>query len=228
MTTLEQFAELARTLHSQPDAEHTLDQVVQAAVDLIPHCEVAGLSLTEKPHSITSAAATSPLATRSVEIQHETGDGPCVEAAYDHPVIYVPNLRIESRWPLWAVQLLSEGHHVASVMCLQLFTNENRLGALSLYASRQSAFDAEDVDVAIILSAQAAVAFAAAAKVSQLGQALGTRTVIGQAMGLLMHEFQLSAEQSFSALTQLSGSQDRKLVDVARAMVADWESTVHH
>ena len=105
------------------------------------------------------------------------------------------------------------------MLCLQLFTAEDTLGALNLYSLREDAFDDASRVEALALAAHVAVALAAARQIGQLRVAIETRTVIGQAEGILMERFDLSAGQAFSALVRVSSVTNRKLSAVATELV---------
>ena len=64
-----------------------------------------------------------------------------------------------------------------------------------------------------------AVAIAAATQVEQLGDALDTRTLIGQATGLLMATYDLPADAAFAALARTSQTTNTKLRDLAAEVV---------
>lgn len=220
-TSVEHLAALARTLHSQPTSQETLDHAVEAALALIGGCESAGISLARRDRRIRTAAATSDVPVRSVEIQRELHEGPCLETTWEDNVIRVRDLAEEVRWPRWTEAVRAE-LDVASVMCVPLSTHEGRLEVLSLYSSSSDAFDAGDEMVALTVAAQAAVALASVEQVEQLGDALSSRTMIGQAVGLTMHRFGLTGDQAFDVLRRHSNERNRKLASLAKEMVEDW------
>ena len=64
---------------------------------------------------------------------------------------------------------------------------------------------------------------AALLEIDGLRQALESRTVIGQAVGILMHRGALTADAAFTQLVELSSHTNTKLRDVAREVVAETE-----
>ena len=56
-------------------------------------------------------------------------------------------------------------------------------------------------------------------EIDQLATALHSRTVIGQATGLVMGRFDVDASQAFDYLRRASSHSNRKLVDIASEMV---------
>ncbi|MDF9278855.1 ANTAR domain-containing protein [Arthrobacter sp. EH-1B-1] len=59
------------------------------------------------------------------------------------------------------------------------------------------------------------MAFADAQKIGQYQQAMDTRDLIGQAKGILMERYKITAQQAFVILTKASSLSNVKLRDVA-------------
>ncbi len=51
--------------------------------------------------------------------------------------------------------------------------------------------------------------------IAQLQEAVEHRTVIGQALGILMERFDFDADEAFAYLSRCSQEQNRKLYDIA-------------
>lgn len=58
-------------------------------------------------------------------------------------------------------------------------------------------------------------------QIAGLRNALATRTVIGQAVGLLMGRYDLSADEAFATLVHRSSHTNRKIRDLAAEMLMD-------
>ena len=101
------------------------------------------------------------------------------------------------------------------MLCCQLFVDGDQLGALDLYAGRPGAFDDESQVLGQLFAAHAAVAIAGAEHEEDLRTAVGGRDLIGQAEGILMERHEITADQAFGVLVQVSQEVDRKLSDVA-------------
>lgn len=108
---------------------------------------------------------------------------------------------------------------MSSMLCFQLFTSEHSYGGLNLYSDRPSGFDDHDVAVGLSLAAHAAVAIATSERIDTLSTALTTRTEIGQAEGILMERFDISADQAFSVLVRVSQDENRRVAQVAADLV---------
>ncbi len=208
---------VARTLASNDGLQPTLEEIVRLAVDTLAACEFAGIFLVEK-RKITSPASSNDLPRRLDEIQSETGEGPCIDAIREHELFQTGDLRNESRWPRFSTRA-SEETGVCSILALRLFVEEDTLGALNLYSTKGEAFDNTDVALGKAFAANAAVAVLAARREEQLEQKAQTRSLIGQAMGIIMARSGVSADEAFEMLRAASQRTNEKLVDVAQRIV---------
>ena len=105
------------------------------------------------------------------------------------------------------------------MLCVQLALADRELGALNLYADAPEAFDEADRVAARHLASHAAIAISSAHERSTLREALASRTVIGQAEGILMERFDVDADQAFGVLVRYSQHRNEKLAVVAREVV---------
>ena len=69
------------------------------------------------------------------------------------------------------------------------------------------------------LAAQISVALAAEREIEQRSVAMTSRTVIGQAEGIVMERLGIDADQAFSYLRRISQTQNRKLVTICNEIV---------
>ncbi|MGQ7351023.1 ANTAR domain-containing protein [Quadrisphaera oryzae] len=216
------LADLARAMHADPTSQGVLDRVVRSAVALVPRAQHGSISLVRGRRTVTTAAATSAVGRRLDELQTELGQGPCLDAAFEHQTTRVADLAAEDRrWPALAARASELG--AASALCLQLYVDGDNLGALNLLAERPAAFDDDAEDVGLLLAAHAAVAVANARKLENLSRGLAHRDVIGQAKGILMERHRLSADQAFELLARYSQHTHRKLHDIAAELASTGE-----
>lgn len=85
-------------------------------------------------------------------------------------------------------------------------------------AAEAGVFDAEAEEVGSLVAAHAAVDFADAQQIKHLHDALATRDLIGQAKGILMERFTITAPQAFLVLTTASSRTHIKLRAVAEQL----------
>ena len=195
-----------------------MDRAVMIATKIIPGCDAAGVCVVYRGDRIdTHATSTDDL--RQVDaLQHELDEGPCLDALHREDTVRSNDLSADERWPRWGPQVAdSVGYH--SIVSYRLFSSEHNLGALNLYGKNTGAFTSDDIHDGLALAAHVGVALAAAQEVENLEKALGGRTVIGQATGILMERFDMTADRAFSVLTRLSQHKNVKLRELAEQIV---------
>jgi GAF domain-containing protein len=211
------FADVARQLRAEPDETQTLERAIELAVEVIEGCDHAGVSIVRQG-TIDTPAATSQEARRGDELQYALNEGPCLDSIHLNEVIHSPDLLTEQRWPRWAPQVACE-LGVRSMLCFRLFTTAEALGGLNLYSTRTNAFDDQDETVGLALAAHIAVALAASRKIDTRGGSIVTRTLIGQAQGILMERHGLTAEQAFMVLKRVSQEGNTKVAVAAAELI---------
>ncbi|MUN64638.1 ANTAR domain-containing protein [Kocuria sediminis] len=211
-----QLGELARSLQAEQDFEATLATMVHAALDLVPGAGHASISVARARRTIECHAPSSPLPATVDRLQEEHREGPCLDAAYAEKVVRVPDFGDERRWPSFAPAALGAG--ARSMLCFQLYTSGEELGALNIYGTGPEVFTAESEEVGLLAATHAAVAFADAQRIQHLYEALATRDLIGQAKGVLMERYKITAQQAFLLLTTASSRTNLKLRDVAEQL----------
>ncbi|MFP5072734.1 GAF and ANTAR domain-containing protein [Pseudonocardia nantongensis] len=205
----------ARALQVARSEDETLAAIVGAAVSTVPSAEQAGISLIHGAGAITARHPTSERIALVDQLQATYREGPCVIALGETHMVVVDDLAAEAaRWPRFAPE--AAAHGVASMLSLPLFTSADSLGALNLYSSQHASFTPDSHVVGELFAAQAAIALTGARHQTQLEQALRSRDMIGQAKGILMERFGISADDAFAMLVQSSQNTNVKLVDVAQ------------
>lgn len=212
------IASAARAIEHEVGAQDTIEKIVELAVKLIDDCDHAGISL-RRPGRIESPVVSDDLVRRIDVLQHEHGEGPCVDARVEEELVHSSDIAADERWPSWGPRTVEETG-VCSVMCFRLFTTGDVIGALSLYSSGQGVFDADDRELGLALAAHAAIAMSGAHQIDTLHLAVDGRTVIGQALGILMERFDIDADQAFALLKRLSQDSNRRIRDLALELVA--------
>lgn len=145
------------------------------------------------------------------------GEGPCFDAARTsrgERVFRISDLTDEhQRWPAYAPQARALG--VGSMMGFLLFTEDEDLGALNLYSREPGAFTETSELVGWLLASHAAVAFSSARTHAQMEQAVATRHVVGEAMGILMGRDHVTEKEAFDMLRHSSPVNNRPPVTPA-------------
>ncbi len=212
-----QFSDLARTLQQQDDPQILLTDVVRAAVQLIPGCDEGSISVVLGRRTVTSEAASGELPRIVDALQAETGQGPCLDAAYKQITVRVTDMATETRWPLFTQRALEAG--AAGMLSIQLYVEGDDIGALNLYSRTAGAFTDESEHVGLLFAAHAATAYMGARDRSGLMNTVTTRNLIGQAQGILMERHHVTAYQAFAMLSKVSQCNNVKLRDIADRLV---------
>jgi len=209
---------LAAELVDVHDVDDTLEGVLKLAVWVAP-CDVASVSLRHGGGKLETTAASDPVAQRAHELQQEIGDGPCLDVVFDaEGVNVVPDLGDSARWPRWAEYATELG--LSSMMAVRLFTREQTIGALDLYSFERKDYDTDDVLTARVVARRVSAVLARAQHEQTLWEAIDSRHQIGQAQGILMERYRLTADQAFAVLRRYSQEHNRKLRDVADQVVS--------
>jgi GAF domain-containing protein len=213
----DEFAAVARSLSSTPDVDETLDRIVALAIHALG-CHYAGVSYANlRTRQIETGAASDEVVRQGDAAQYEVGEGPCLQAMGDGHSYLVHDTVTDDRWPKWTTRAEQIG--LRSVIGVRLFDDDDTLGALNLYSRTPHAFSDDDVAVAEVYAAHAAVALGQARQESNLRRAIDARHLVGMAQGILMERFGLDQQRAFAVLRRYSQEHNIKLRTVAEHLV---------
>ena len=211
------MSRVARELQEEHgDVEATLQAITAAAVTTVPGADECSISYVIGRRQVEPRAATGELPRHLDALQQELGQGPCLDAIWENRVVRVDDLRTDDRWPAFAARAAEQG--IGSMLCFQLFVAGDQLGAMNMYSRQPHAFDLESPETGQIFAGHAAVALAGAEHEEQLRAGMTSRDLIGQAKGILMERYRLTAHQAFDVLSRASQTLNRKLVDIAEEL----------
>ena len=211
------LSRFARELQQQDTPAATLQTIVQNAVALIPGCDEGSISVVLGRQRVHSEAASGELPRIVDELQERVGQGPCLDAAYEHTTVRVPDMATETRWPKFTAEALEAG--AAGMMSLQLFVHGDDLGALNLFSRQAGSFDDDSEHIGLLFAAHAALAFSAVQEQFRGAHNVVIRQLIGQAQGILMERHKITDDQAFALLIKASQHTNTKLRDVADQLV---------
>lgn len=187
-------------------------------VDLVEGCDHAGVTISAQG-VLSTPAASDDLVRRGDQWQYELDEGPCVDTVREQHTVIAQDLTADRRWSRWGPRVV-EKLGINAMMSLLLYTDTDSYGALNLYADRDHVFDHRQIALAQSLAGHLAVALADSIEIHNRGRAMVSRTVIGQAEGIVMERFGLDAEAAFAYLRRVSQTNHRKLISVAEDLVA--------
>lgn len=202
-------------------AVQSMDGWDAAAASLVTGTEVATYGATDERVNPVDQA------------QYDANKGPCVDALTSGDVQYFDGTSVEPRWRLFAEAAADCGAY--STLSVPLRLKDEVVGALNLYSHERDAVRPGHREEFSLFAAQAAVTIANLqaylakdAQVSQLEDGLKTRTLIGQATGLLMAQEGLTSDEAFQKLVYVSQNANLKLRDIAQRYVSAWEERASH
>jgi len=220
----EVFVELADTLVDDFDLIDFLHRLTVRCVELLG-VSAAGLLLTDQRGALRLVAASSEQ-TRMLELlQVQTNEGPCAECfRTGRPVVVDDLTKVADRWPEFSDVAAQFGF--VSVHALPMRLRSEVIGALNLFGERTGALSTETVrlgqalaDVATIGLLQARAIAQRDVLAEQLQAALNSRVVIEQAKGVVAERHGMDMETSFDLLRTAARSANRRLSELARAVV---------
>jgi GAF domain-containing protein len=221
---LDAAAELGQIDLASNSLEQVLDTIARIAKRTVPGAAEVSFTLIDRDKAWT-AAFTGQLALDLDERQYEIGHGPCVDSAQGGTVIHIRDMASETRWPAYTPAAVAAGANAS--LSVGVPVQDALLAALNTYATKPHAFDDDAVDVAKSFARYAAVAIGNAtryasisATAAQMQEAMESRAVIEQAKGMLMAVHRCTPDDAFDMLVRASQSANRKLRDIAAAMVA--------
>src|SRR5271156_3526236 len=205
-----------------------LTEVSTFAVHAIPGADGAGVTLLRVDrldNMVEALAASASFVAEIDEIQYVTlKEGPCITAALQGRTVRSGSLGGEKMWPRFGPRVGRLGVH--SALSLPLLLSSQVVGAINVYAHGKDVFDEHAAELGELFAKPAAVAVHnaqvlahAMALTAQLQQALSTRPVIDQAIGLIRGRSGRSAEEAFTQLRAISQAEHCKLAEVAQHIV---------
>lgn len=221
---MEALTRLQSLLLNVADVNGFLQQLAELAAGVVDPPASCGINALLDGRPLTFVSS-DDRANRLDETQFALGDGPCLQTMRTGQSVYVSDVATERRWVPYTTFAREEGLRCS--FSSPLITGGKTVGALNMFAFHApNLFDAEQQQRCLVFAAHAAGALQLATRhlednelLDQLEQALTSRTVIDQAMGILMAQGRCSADTAFDALRSRSANSNQKLRDVAADIV---------
>ncbi|WP_367326193.1 GAF and ANTAR domain-containing protein [Streptomyces sp. HUAS ZL42] len=204
------------------------ERLCAVAVRLLP---VTGASVSLSGDGVpVPLGASSEQAARLMEIQATLGDGPCLQAAETGAPVLASDLtagRDAVRWPVYAQQAAAAG--VRAVYALPLGNRAVCVGTLDLYREAPGELDARDLRTARLVAGVMTVALTGLSHRDEDGDPTDEPALdwlasdhdeIYQAMGMIMAQLGVGAEEALARLRGYAFAHDRTVLDVAHDVVA--------
>jgi transcriptional regulator with GAF, ATPase, and Fis domain len=221
---VEALTALALTLTEDESVRDTLRSILALALRSVPGCHAASVTVLDDKGQPSTFAATDENTYALDRRQYALQDGPCLDAARRQQVNRWNRRAAEQRWPEFTS--LAEELGLCSYLSAGLGIAGRPLGALNLSSHDDDGFDPLDEELVSLFTAPASAAIVVVGRyaeardlAAQLEQALRSRAVIDQAIGIIMAESHCDASQAFAALSRASNNRNMKLRDLAAEIV---------
>ncbi|MEU0249126.1 GAF and ANTAR domain-containing protein [Streptomyces sp. NPDC006235] len=200
-----------------------LRDLTDRAVQEVPGAAACSITVRRSGRLLTLAGSDG-LPSGLDQRQYENGSGPCVEAAETGVEQYAPDLAEESRWPAYTPYALAKG--VRCALAVPLAVEGETGAAINYYGLRPGVLGAAR-DTARTFAARAGGAIDVALRIEHQRQsaadvrtALLSRSVIDQAIGILMARERIDARDALERLRRASQHRNVKLRDLCDQLVA--------
>ncbi|WP_158609550.1 ANTAR domain-containing protein [Cellulomonas triticagri] len=224
-------------LHGMLAATVQVDALLQVIV--LRAAAVAGpdvsAAITVRQGGRSAVAAASDAAAAACDHAEQAAQaGPCLEAARIERLITVPDVAADDRWPVWRDATLAVGFGTAAAVPARSVEGNPDL-AINLYRPGTGEWQADALAGVQRFAEDAARAVAVAAHVeaqtqvnTDLKRAMASRTVIDQALGVIMAQNRCGPEEAFRILRSASQHRNQKMRDVAADLVAGVSGSAPH
>jgi GAF domain-containing protein len=203
--------------------EEFLNELAGLAVLAVGEGLSCGITLQPNGRPLT-IASTNELAARVDEVQYGLDQGPCLHAMRTGTLVPIQDLASDHRWAAYAATALEQG--IRSSLSLPLSTGSGTVGAFNLYSGVAGSFGEAATHRAERFAYNASGALAIAVRLAdhvaltdQLRASLASRSVIDQAIGVLMAQRRINATAAFAILRTTSQNRNIKLRAFAARIV---------
>jgi GAF domain-containing protein len=218
------FERLQSLLLTVEQLEAFLQQLTVLAAGLVDPPMSCGITVHRDGRPLT-VASSDKRASGLDESQYAVGEGPCLHTLQTGQPVFIADTAEEMRWPRYLTAARDQG--LRSSLSLPLTVRGATAGAMNSYGFDGPEMFTDPVRQRCeVFAGQASGALQLALGQvrdselrDQLEQALSSRTVIDQAIGILMGQERCTADDAFALLRMRSQSSQRKLRDVAADLV---------
>lgn len=199
---------LSALASSGASEESAAARIMVLAMDLV-QCDGAGITMVREHGTLKTLVASDPSGIEADELQYALGEGPCYTAALSQQTILSNDVQGDDRWAQWGPMASALG--LSSVLSGRMGFEGRRIGAVNLYSHARHGFTTNDMTALNDFAYHAGAALRQISQVANLRASMEGRTVIGQAQGVLMQRFGLSADNSFAVLKRYSQQNNVKV-----------------
>jgi GAF domain-containing protein len=226
------LGELHGMLASTVQVDALLELIADRAAALVgPDVRAAITVRLDERYAV--AAATDAAAAACDRAEQQAGSGPCLDASHLGRMLTVPDVAAASGWDEWRTATLTAGFGSAAAVPASPQAGPSL--AINLYRPDPGPWDGEALGLVAQFADDAARAVVVAARFAEqarvnddLKQAMSSRAVIDQALGVVMAQNRCGPEEAFGILRRASQHRNAKVRDVAAMIVAQVSGAAPH
>ncbi|MGO8959481.1 MAG: ANTAR domain-containing protein [Streptosporangiaceae bacterium] len=201
--------------------ERSVSQLACLAASQVTGCAAACVALW-RDGELVREAASHPDPSRLLTVQLQAGRGPDLAAVTDSNPVSCPDMLTETRWPEYAAASLRLG--IRSSVALGY--HGPVVITLSLFGVWPGAVDHRQLQLAELLVAYGSGLVGAVSEFGdsrrtavQLRDAAGSRAVVDQAKGILMHALGCTADEALAKMRAVSQRSNLRATEVAQRVL---------
>jgi len=219
------ITEMQALLLGTETIQEFLAELARLAILTVGEGLSCGITLQSNGRPLT-VASTDALAAQVDEVQYGLDQGPCLHALRTGTLVSIPDLASDQRWAAYAATAIQHG--VRSSLSIPLSNGSDTIGAFNLFSRVAGSFGQAATRRAERFAQNASGALSIAVKLAdhvaltdQLRASLASRTVIDQAIGVLIGQRRITAADAFAILRTTSQNRNIKLRAFAAQIVED-------
>lgn len=206
--------EVVEGARSAPDAAPGILAIVCARTG----ADAAGLSGRDEHGQVVRYAVRGALLDAQPTPSCAATRDPVAHPLADGGMLRIDDCRGDETWPDWSAAAVRRG--IRSACFLGLPPLRGQGVTLELYARRPHVFAGAASSLVVLTARHAGLVLRQVDRIAELEEAAETRALVGQASGLLMERYHLTAEQSMSYLVRSCERAGLPLREMARELVA--------
>jgi GAF domain-containing protein len=218
------LVELADKLVDDYDVIDVLTVLSNRCVEAVD-VDAAGIMLATPAGELQFIAASSESMKALELFQIHANEGPCVDCIRNGLAVTNEALsETDRRWPMFAPRAIAQGFR--AIHCLPMRLRGRTIGALNLFRTDQGLLTEDDVviarglaDVATIAILQHQATIDASTSNAQLSNAINSRAVIEQAVGMIRQTTGCNKDFAFDRLRAHAGNHNERLTVIAKRIV---------
>lgn len=229
-------SELVSQLWGADRIDEFLTRAARQAAGVVDGAVSCGITMQAPAWSRPLAATSDEFAARMETIQYDVDDGPCLTCLREGDIVEVPDIAADRRWPAFRRRGRQERAGASLSIPLRFphvdhdDAGEGRgaLGALNLYTRTVGGLDDADRARGIAYAGHVAGAVGLAVHLAageehrrHLYAALVSRSLVDQAIGVVVGRSGVSVDTAFAVLRTRSQHTNTKLREVATQVLAE-------